>query len=78
MSTLKNRNREDNMIRFENVTKKYDNDSVAVDHLNLNIEDGEFFRFYWSKWMWQDDHLKNDQSAYPAYNRDNLYQRKTH
>lgn len=33
------------MIRFENVTKKYDNDSVAVDHLNLNIEDGEFFVF---------------------------------
>ncbi|EUJ33399.1 glycine/betaine/L-proline ABC transporter ATP-binding protein [Listeria floridensis FSL S10-1187] len=33
------------MIRFENVTKKYTSDTVAVDHINLNIKDGEFFVF---------------------------------
>lgn len=30
------------MIRFENVTKKYDHDVVALDEFNVEIQDGEF------------------------------------
>ena len=30
------------LIRFENVTKQF-GDAVAVDHLSLNIFEGEFF-----------------------------------
>lgn len=33
------------MIRFDNVTKKYQDDEIAVNQINLNIEDGEFFVF---------------------------------
>ncbi|EUJ58430.1 hypothetical protein MCOL2_08196 [Listeria fleischmannii FSL S10-1203] len=33
------------MIRFDNVTKKYQDDEIAVNQINLNIEDGEFFCF---------------------------------
>ncbi|WP_163653196.1 ABC transporter ATP-binding protein [Listeria sp. PSOL-1] len=33
------------MIRFENVTKEYIEDKIAVDHINLDIKDGEFFVF---------------------------------
>ncbi|SUY47592.1 glycine/betaine transport ATP-binding protein [Clostridium putrefaciens] len=31
------------MIKFENVSKYYPNDNIAVKSLNLNIRDGEFF-----------------------------------
>lgn len=31
------------MIKFENVTKKYNNHSIAVDSLNFEIKQGEFF-----------------------------------
>lgn len=31
------------MIKFENVTKKYNNHSIAVDSVNLEIKQGEFF-----------------------------------
>lgn len=30
------------MIKFEKVTKKYNNDVVALDNININIEKGEF------------------------------------
>ncbi|WAA09578.1 ABC transporter ATP-binding protein [Fervidibacillus albus] len=33
------------MIRFENVSKKYDDGTVAVDSLNVEINRGEFFVF---------------------------------
>ncbi|MBC1436501.1 ABC transporter ATP-binding protein [Listeria rocourtiae] len=33
------------MIRFENVTKQYQNGEHAVKNVNLNIKDGEFFVF---------------------------------
>ncbi len=33
------------MIKFENVTKKYDDGTVAVDSLNVEIRQGEFFVF---------------------------------
>ncbi len=31
------------MIKFENVSKHYPDDNVAVKSLNLNIRDGELF-----------------------------------
>lgn len=31
------------MIKFENVSKKYEDGTVAVDSLNLEIKQGEFF-----------------------------------
>lgn len=31
------------MIRFENVSKKYSNGNVAVNSLNLTVDEGEFF-----------------------------------
>jgi cell division transport system ATP-binding protein len=30
------------MIKFDNVTKKYKDDFVALDNINLEIKDGEF------------------------------------
>ena len=38
------------MIEFKNVSKVYDNGSVALDDVCLTINDGEFIPRLWSQW----------------------------
>ena len=38
------------MIEFKNVSKVYDNGSVALDDVCLTINDGEFILVLWSQW----------------------------
>ncbi|VNH30609.1 spermidine/putrescine import ATP-binding protein PotA [Streptococcus pneumoniae] len=39
------------MIKFDNIQIKY-GDFVAIDNLNLDIHEGEFFTFSWAFRMW--------------------------
>ncbi len=39
------------MIKFDNIQIKY-GDFVAIDNLNLDIHEGEFFYISWAFRMW--------------------------
>ena len=46
------------MVKFENVEIRY-GDFVAINDLNLEIKEGEFFHLPWSKWMWKNHFIKS-------------------
>ncbi|KIO68468.1 hypothetical protein B4166_2137 [Caldibacillus thermoamylovorans] len=48
------------MIMFENVSKRYEDGTVAVNSLNLEIKQGEFFFFYRAEWLWKNNNTEND------------------
>ena len=46
------------MVKFENVEIKY-GDFVAMENLNLDIEEGEFFHLPWPERMWKNHFFKS-------------------
>jgi len=48
------------MIKFENVSKRYEDGTVAVNSLNLEIKQGEFFVFIGPSGCGKTTTLEND------------------
>ncbi len=48
------------MLKFENVSKVYNDGFKAVDSVNFEIPEGEFLVHYRTKWFWKINYDEND------------------
>ena len=61
------------MISFENVSKKYQEGTSAVDSISFTVHQGEFFVLIGPSGSGINHHLKNDESSNPLNGKNDLY-----
>lgn len=60
------------IIRFENVTKQFDNDPPVLDNVSFEIEKGEVLYFTWPIWLRENDHFALNSWIFRSFRGTNL------